>query len=203
METIFEGIYRSNGWASQGSVSGPGSTKERAQDFVAELVDAVRNLGAFTLLDAPCGDFNWAAPVADAVERYLGVDVVSNLVRENERRYGSPQRRFLHLDLVNESLPEADVILCRDCLVHFSFSDVGRALTNFRRSGSRYLITTTFVGERENTDIETGGWRPLNLQRTPFNLPPPLALIDEHCHHTGGIYADKRLGIWSIRDLPG
>ena len=26
--------------------------------------------------------------------------------------------------------------------------------------------------------------------------------IDERCHHTGGIYADKRLGVWRFADLP-
>ncbi len=202
MESIFTGIYRANAWGSAASVSGPGSTRERAKDFVTELVEAIRSLGARTLLDAPCGDFTWAAPIADAVEGYVGIDVVRELVRANQRLHGSPRRRFRHLDLARDRLPPSDVILCRDCLVHFSHADARRALANFRRSGSRHLIATTFVGNRENEDIATGGWRCLNLQRPPFDFPEPLALVDERCSHSGGIYADKRLGIWRIGDLP-
>jgi len=40
------------------------------------------------------------------------------------------------------------------------------------------------------------------MQRRPFSFPPPRELIDERCHHTGGIYADKRLGLWQLADLP-
>jgi len=80
--------------------------------------------------------------------------------------------------------------------------NIFQALSNLRRTGANYLITTTFLGDRSNEDIRTGEWRALNLQRPPFQLPAPLALIDERCHHTDGIYADKRLGLWRFADLP-
>ena len=53
-----------------------------------------------------------------------------------------------------------------------------------------------------NEDIETGGWRPINLEREPFRLPPPIAYVDELCQHTNGIYADKRLGVWRLQEIP-
>ena len=37
------------------------------------------------------------------------------------------------------------MILCRDCLVHLTFDDARAALQNLRRSGSKYLLTTTFT----------------------------------------------------------
>jgi hypothetical protein len=97
-----------------------------------------------------------------------------------------------------------DVILCRDCLVHFAFDDVRAALRNFARSGAGWLLTTTFVDrQRENVDIETGGWRPLNLELPPFNFPAPERVIDERCLHSGGIYVDKRLALWRLEELAG
>jgi hypothetical protein len=104
--------------------------------------------------------------------------------------------------MVRQRLPAADLVLARDALVHFSHNDIFQALANLRRTGANYLITTTFLGDRCNEDIRTGEWRALNLQRPPFQLPAPLALIDEHCHHTDGIYSDKRLGLWRFADLP-
>jgi hypothetical protein len=35
----------------------------------------------------------------------------------------------------------------------------------------------------------------------PFAFPAPLAVIDERCTHSGGIYRDKRLGLWELASL--
>jgi SAM-dependent methyltransferase len=202
MRRIFAAIHAANSWGNAESISGPGSTRERAASFLPDLIELLRSLPVRTLLDAPCGDFNWAAPLADAVEHYIGVDVVPDLIRDNRQRWASAQRRFLCRDMVRQRLPAADAVFSRDALVHLCQDDIWRTLENFRRTGATYLIATTFLGERGNEDIRTGDWRPLNLQRAPFLLPAPLALIDEKCHHSGGIYADKRLGVWRLADLP-
>jgi len=201
-QTIFAKIHRLKGWGGGESISGPGSSRERVSSFLPELIDLVQSLGVSTLLDAPCGDFNWAQPLADSVPFYIGIDVVPSLVANCNQRFSSTRRRFLCLDVVENVLPQAGLVLSRDGLVHLSESDIIRALHNLRATGAEYLIATTFVGERDNTDVPTGGWRPLNLELSPFFLPPPLRLIDERCHHTGGIYADKRLALWRFRDLP-
>lgn len=203
MERIFTEIYRSNAWGSAESASGPGSTRKSTAALREALAAAFRELQVRVLLDAPCGDFNWIEPIADVMDHYIGVDIVPELVAKNLRRHAGPRRTFVKLDLSQDSLPRSDAVLCRDCLIHFSVADAERALANLRRSGARYLVTTTFVGgERVNADIETGQWRPLNLQRPPFSFPQPLRLIDERCLHTKGIYADKRLGIWPMADVP-
>lgn len=202
MRRIFGAIHAAKSWGDCESSSGPGSTRERAASFLPDLIALVRSLGTSTLLDAPCGDFNWTAPLADAVDRYIGVDIVPELIESNRRRWSSPGRQFLCRDIVGQRLPSADLFFCRDALVHLSEADIFRTLANLRRSGAEFLITTTFAGDRLNEDIRTGEWRPLNLQRPPFAFPTPLEVIDEHCHHTGGIYRDKRLGLWRFADLP-
>jgi hypothetical protein len=140
--------------------------------------------------------------VADAVEHYIGLDVVWDLIEHHLRENAAPGRTFMRGDLTVDVLPNADAILCRDCLVHLSFDDAASALRNFQRSGSRFLLTTTFIGRGPNEDIETGWWRPLDMEAPPFSWPPPLALVDERCTHTGGIYRNKRLGLWALSDLP-
>lgn len=202
MEDIFLAIYQGNLWGGQESKSGPGSTLSRAADFLPDLVALLRTLNTRVLLDAPCGDFAWAAGVASVVECYIGVDVVGEIIVRNQRNASAPTRVFLHRDLTRDPLPSADVILCRDCLVHFAFADVWRALRNFRASGGRYLLTTTFIERGDNPEIATGGWRPLNLARPPFCFPPPLAVVDERCLHSGGTWRDKRLALWALASLP-
>jgi Methyltransferase domain len=201
MEDIFLAIYEGNLWGSPESRSGPGSTLARAADFLPDLVGLLQRLNTRVLVDAPCGDFNWASALADVVDSYIGIDVVREIVARNRRLASHANAVFLHGDLTNDPLPIADVILCRDCLVHFSWVDLWRALRNFKRSDSRFLLTTTFVEHEDNPDITTGEWRPLNLERPPFCFPPPLAVIDERCLHSGGVYRDKRLALWELAGL--
>jgi hypothetical protein len=196
---VFGRIYRQNAWGSEGSVSGAGSTVERGADFRDELIALLRRLETRVLLDAPCGDCTWIGPVADAVPRYVGVDVVPELVERARARHAGERRTFARADLARDPLPEADVILCRDCLVHFSFAEARRALRNFRRSGAPFLLTTTFDEVAANDDIVTGGWRALNLRKPPFSFPPPLEAIDERCPG----YPGKRLALWRMDALPG
>jgi len=107
---------------------------------------------------------------------------------------------FRKLDLIHDTLPAVDAVLCRDCLVHLSFTDAQEALANVARSGAKWLLTTSFPRVERNDDIVTGQWRPLNLTRPPFNLPEPAKRIAENC--TESEFADKVLGVWPIADLP-
>ena len=198
-QSTFAAIYETNSWGNDESVSGPGSTLARGADFQSDLLALFDAFGIRSLLDAPCGYFNWMQRVvAERQLDYTGVDIVEQLIARNARVHAAAHRRFLCLDMTRSDLPQADVIVSRDGLVHLSFADARAALRNFRRSGSRFLLTTTFINRPRNRDVRTGGWRELNLEAAPFRLAAPLALIDERCHHSGGIYRDKRLGLWAL-----
>jgi hypothetical protein len=194
----FDHIARINLWGAS-SPSGLGSELAATRRLRAALPPFLARHEVRSLLDVPCGDFGWLSTV-DLGVSYTGADIVPSLVEENERRYGgsSTGRRFLKLDLTKDALPRADLVLCRDCLVHLSFENIGRAIDNIRVSGARYLLTTTFLDHEVNGDIEDGDWRMLNLEREPFNLPPPVDVLVEHCEEGDGAYADKALGLWEL-----
>jgi Methyltransferase domain len=198
----FTSIYESNEWGSAESVSGIGSTLSRAADFQADLVDLIDRWQVGSIVDAPCGDMNWMRNVLAARDvSYTGVDIVEPLIARVARDHAASNRRFICADMTRDDLPAGDLLLCRDGLVHLSFADARAALRNFKRSGCRYLLTTTFAARAANTDVPTGDWRVLNLEEAPFRFPPPLALIDERCSHSGGIYRDKRLALWELAAL--
>jgi hypothetical protein len=202
LERQFADIYRRNLWLDAESRSGPGSRLSQTANLRQALPPLLAELQATQLLDAPCGDFNWMRHVQLNGTEYVGGDVVPDLVARNRELYSGPRRRFITLDLTADALPRADVIMCRDCLPHLSFADALTVLANLRRSNAQYLLTTTYTERQENYDCATGCWRPLNLQRPPFNLPPPLKLINEGCTEGDGVLADKSLGLWRLADLP-
>ena len=160
------------------------------------LLEVIERYSIRSLLDAPCGDFMWMKELELPIESYVGIDIVEKLIELNTAQFQSPGRQFLVGDLTCVSLPKSDLVLCRDCLVHFSYADVFRALSNMKKSGSRFLLTTTFRRLGENHDIETGGWRALNLLRAPFCLPAPLAYFQDWCPDPK--YSDKSFGLWDL-----
>ena len=199
-EEIFTEIYWENGWKGGESASGLGSSLAQTVAIRTDLPKLIREFGWRSMLDLPCGDFHWMSRVDLDVD-YVGADVVKELVRRNRAQYARDRRRFVELDLLSDALPTVDLVLCRDCLVHFSDEHVRRALGSIVASGSEYLLTTTHPSQRGNRDVVTGGFRPLNLQAPPFDFPPPIRLIDENCTHRG-TRGRKCLGLWPIAELP-
>jgi SAM-dependent methyltransferase len=197
----FTTIHRRNLFAGDESLSGKGASLVQTATIRHEIPRLLRALGARSLLDAPCGDFHWMRHVDLGGLHYTGVDIVEALIADNRAHFAAAGREFLCRDLARDPLPAADVVLCRDCLVHLTFHEARRILLNFRHSGSRYLLATTFPDRSRNTDLVWREiWRPLNLERPPFNLPGPLRLINENCTEDGGAYADKCLGLWRLDD---
>ena len=196
---IFGKIYSKNGWIGNESISGPGSDVDRCESIIGWLPKLFADIHVKTVLDIPCGDMNWMRKVElDSVE-YIGADIVPELINDNFERYESTGMKFVVLDIIQDQLPKSDLILCRDCLVHFSFKDIKKTISNIIDSGAKYFLCTTFTNtDRANKDMETGHWRPLNMQSAPFYFPAPLKVIKEDVI---GEFADKSLGLWNVREL--
>lgn len=194
----FQYIHEVNLWGNEESVSGPGSSLEETVVLRENLPVLLRNLEAQSMLDIPCGDFAWMQHVPFELY-YIGADIVPNLIERNREKW--PEHEWHVLDLTTDSLPQADVVFVRDCLVHLSHENVFRALDNIRRSGAKWLCTTWFRFTEVNTDIQDGDWRPLNLMVEPFLLPHPEYFIVEECKEANAKYVDdKCMAVWKLRD---
>jgi len=206
-EAVFSDIVRRNKWGNGESLSGAGSTLEATDAIREQLPSLFRELGIRSLLDAPCGDFNWMRHVALDLDAYWGMDIVPAIVARNVELYGNERFHFLKGDLIKDPLPRADVVMCRDCFNHLSYAAIAGALRNFKRSGASYALLTTDLNIGESPDIVVGQSRSVNLQAAPLRLPPPLRLLfdgprsqwsagDAHQSSWG-----RRLGLWRLSDL--
>jgi hypothetical protein len=202
-QQVFEMIHDENWWLSGESKSGWGSTLEWTTELREDLARLWAELGVTSVLDAPCGDFNWmrrVAPVAEGTVAYVGGDIVPALIDRLNATDASATRRFIHLDIIRDALPEADMFFCRDCLIHLSHADVTRTLANVARSGFKYAAFTDFPLVAINPDIMTGSVRPTNLRRAPFNLPEPVKEVQD----TGGWQPSRKvLGVWTMEQVRG
>lgn len=200
-EKVFTSIYEGNRWGGNSSLSGRGSDPDQTKELVEKLPAMLKAFQISSILDIPCGDFAWMKNVDLTGIDYHGADIVEKIVEENKEKYSNATRKFTKTNLLTDELPDVDLIFCRDCLVHLSYKDNISALHNISNSSAIYLAATTFSGRDLNSDILTGHWRPLNLQKPPFNFPEPLYLLDEKCTESNGNYRDKMMGVWKIADL--
>jgi hypothetical protein len=150
------------------------------------------------MLDVPCGDYNWMKTIEKTCS-YVGGDIVAEAIENNQKLYASEKVQFKQIDIIKDTLPMVDLIFCRDCLQHLSDANVHRALTNFKNSGSKYLLVTSYPKTWVNHDIEDGGYRPLNLRKSPFRLPKPIYKIRES--RKVGNEIDKTMYLYKLSDL--
>src|SRR5581483_4462307 len=143
--------------------------------------------------DAPCGDLNWMRYVDIGTCKYIGIDIVQELIEHNKRYFGLT-REFRHLNLLENIIERVDLIICRDMLAHLTHEQVFTALRNFKHSGSKYILMTTNVATEANHEITTGDWRSINFELSPFNFPKPLLLIEEDVPFSWE--RGKCLGLW-------
>jgi len=195
---VFESAYATGAWGSAETGSGVGSEVAETPDVRRYLSDILQRLQIRTFLDAPCGDWNWMRLVDLGGVEYVGADIVPEVIESNHARFAGPGIRFIVADLTRDPLPRADLILCKDCWVHLSFQDIAAVLENFRRSGATWLLVNSCSHPVDNVNKFTGlGWRHLDLQRRPFNFPPPLESRPDDKSRPS-----ETVALWRLADLP-
>ena len=191
----FTEIYEKNLWCSPESVSGGGSEMQNTKVIRRELPVLLQKFGIKSILDIPCGDWNWMKDVDLCGASYIGADIVEPLIGLNKANYTNIDFRVL--DLINDTLPKVDLIFVRDCLGHLSNDNVSLALRNCQESGSKYLLATSFTKWDMNPDVENGGWKCINLMIPPFQLNP-IYLINEDCQEGYPHYNDKCMILFQL-----
>jgi SAM-dependent methyltransferase len=196
---VFTEIYKNNHWSSKESKSGEGSQLDQTKSLSKDLEKLFADLQIRSILDIPCGDFKWMQHLNLSGINYIGADIVDELITNNINQFTNRANvKFKVIDLIRDPLPQSDLIIVRDCLVHLSFDDIIGAINNIKLSKSKYLLTTTFTNFHLNSDMVTGEWRPINLQDAPFNLSLPKLVINENFTGENGEFKDKSMALWEI-----
>jgi hypothetical protein len=165
----FRSIYASDAWTLG---SGPGSLPSANAPFTEFLESFIRENGIGRLVDFGCGDWGYMNHVNLAGSDYLGLDVVDSVLAENVRRYERAEIRFAHTPSNLAELPEGDLILFKDVLVHLPNDYVAAVLFQAQRKFRFVLAVNNFSANPAvyNSDIQFGGFRPVDLSRPPFSI---------------------------------
>jgi len=199
INNVFNEIYHRNYWGSAESRSGPGSELKSTEKLREFLPRIWKKYNIKTVLDAPCGDYNWMRAVDKTDIDYIGGDIVSDCVENNNKKYRDGKVAFKVIDITKDELPKVDMVFCRDCLQHLSNEDVWKALKNFKKSGSSWLLTTSYPLTMKNWDIQNGDYRPLNFLTVPFNFNNFFEKIHENI--CDGSEPDKMMFMYRLEDM--
>jgi hypothetical protein len=208
----FSKVYFNKAWSSGDSTSGVGSTLENTVGVRKIIGEILVEYNISSILDAPCGDFNWFQNFFTTNEHnevtYLGLDIVESVIESNIVKNTLDFCKFASLDLAREnwSLPSFDLIICRDLLVHLSIAEGSTVIRNFRQSGSRYLLITHFQSHSPevflNSEIRKNfglfGWRPLSMTDSIYGLGTPVKIWEENSTEIVPSYLVKTLALFEI-----
>jgi len=192
-KNIFTEIYDNNGFGSLESKSGPGSTLDETQKLREKIKSIVKDKNIKSVVDIPCGDFNWMKEIVFNFDSYIGGDIVEKAIEENNKRYSNSVIKFISFDIVNDEIPQGDLLIVRDIIGHFPIEDGIKIMNNILNSKCKYLLSTTWakkVGDkwipcekndihRENEGVDYGRFYPVNLMSEPFNLPNAEIYLEE------------------------
>lgn len=195
-QRTFTSIWNNNGWGSDETRSGQGSSLLQTSAIRKRLPELFSKYQIGTLADVCCGDFNWMPDVADKLDIYLGFDIVAPLISKLTEKHEARKNCFFrHFDAVVDQIPKCDAVLVRDGFTHFTAADARSAIRNLCNSKTEYLIATSHPSG-QFAEISTGGWYPMDLTATPFSFPPPLAAVSEDLAGS-----KKNLSLWRLADL--
>jgi SAM-dependent methyltransferase len=135
VKEVFREIYARNTWGGGSGelCSGSGSAEEFAIPYAETIRRFVEKHALRTVVDLGCGDFSVGRLIASTGVRYLGVDVVDEVVRQNRDRHGASGVDFVCLDITKDDLPEGDLCLIRQVLQHLSNGEILAVLDRIRR----------------------------------------------------------------------
>jgi hypothetical protein len=142
---IFSRVYRNNLWGKrwgQKFCSGPGSYDEMV---VGPYVESVREFlaglpRAPDVVDLGCGDFQVGRRLRQACGGYIACDVVPELIRYNSKAFARQQVEFRCLNIIEDDLPDGEVVFLRQVLQHLSNEQIARVLPKLTRY--RFVIFT-------------------------------------------------------------
>ena len=93
-----------------------------------------------TICDIGCGDFNIGQHIFKYSKKYFAIDIVEELIERNKIKFKTKNLEFLCLDIANDVLPKADVIIIRQVLQHLSNNEIQQILNRLKTC--KYIILT-------------------------------------------------------------
>lgn len=174
-------VYSKHLWGGEefDFYSGEGSHSiEFVQPYIEVLVSFLSGFeDRLTVCDLGCGDFNVGNQLVKHTKRFIGVDIVPELIERNKLLYKAENLEFNRLDIAKDELPPADCAILRQVLQHLSNKEVLQVVEKLTLY--KYVVLTEHVPEGKfepNVDIISGQGTRLKKKSGLIITAPPFNL---------------------------
>ena len=153
-----------------------GAHKAAIENFKERYPEILEKYDIKSVNDAGCG-LGWVRELSDV--EYRGFDI---LKRDNATV----------LDFTDEIMPVADLIVCRNVLLHLPENLVLAAIENFRLSAKYLLASSHYDANNSKRPNDIGQHNSkISLVHPPYNLGEPIEKIEEPLRN-------KFVGLWLL-----
>lgn len=181
VKETFKNIYATNLWGGEEGTfySGRGSDEDFAEDYANTINNFIRKHGIKSIVDCGCGDFRVGKKLCNNNIKYLGIDIVDDLISYNQKAYASENTSFICKNIIDDELPISELCLIRQVLQHLSNLEILKVIKNVDKY--KYIIVTEHIPEEndivsynldkchgENIRLANGSG--VFLEKPPFNL---------------------------------
>jgi len=163
VEEIFSAIYRERKWGTKSDSDFSSGSGSHIQSVVSSYVNAVKGFLESlpcppSVVDLGCGDFNVGKQLRPYCGRYIACDVVPALIQRNKDQFVDMQVDFRCIDIIEDDLPEGDIVFLRQVLQHLNNAQILRVVHKLYRY--KFLVLTEHVPTNSdfvpNRDKATG-----------------------------------------------
>ena len=205
----FKYIYKSKYWQNilDGSLSGGGSNAISTNHIKKGLCEFIEHQNIRSIIDIPCGDWKWMSELDLTNLKYVGYDVVDDLILDNQKKYAKNNIKFEVKNLIHDRLPKSDLIIIRDLLVHLDHKDIIKCLSNLNDSDFKFVGITNYPKIHSHKNRFFGDylrlgdkWRAINFSIHPYNLPSPDFNISD-VNDLSEIDKGKYISIWDKKNF--
>jgi len=110
-------------------------------------------------VDLGCGDFNVGSKIRPLCRNYVACDVVESLIERNQSKYADSDVDFRSLDIVNDELPDGEVVFVRQVFQHLSNAAISKVVEKIQKKFQVMIITEHLPLSKAfvpNRDFPTG-----------------------------------------------
>ncbi|MBL4642429.1 MAG: class I SAM-dependent methyltransferase [Flavobacteriaceae bacterium] len=180
-KAAMEQVYEMKLWGDHSSNFYSGIGSHRPEIIAPYLKELRTFLSSFeiplTVCDLGCGDFNVGKELVPYANKYIAVDIVTDLIAHNKEKFKDEKVVFQCLDIAVDDLPSGDCALVRQVLQHLSNSEIQGIL--IKLAAFKYVVLTEHLPEGSfipNKEIISGQGTRLrkqsgvNVLAAPFNF---------------------------------
>ena len=176
MKDTFTNIYDKKIW---GKGSGTGSRMSRnSRKYIDILESIIKKYNINTICDIGCGDWEFSKYIDFSGTKYLGIDCVDSVIKNNNKKYKKKNISFKVHCIDSNNIPSGyDLIILKDVIQHWSDKDILQLFPKILKNNKYVFCTNGFKfmkDPRKNSlkkrDISNRyHYHPVSIDRYPLN----------------------------------